>query len=254
MKKLSKLMLCCAACLCTAQMAQAAEINAKTPTISVVGSAVLKVEPDLATISLVAEVSEKDADKARQKLDSAIGDIAAECQRLGIAKDRIVAESSNIHPQYSYPEASSKKRPAITGYRGYRSVEVTVSDFSLIEKIINFASKDDSASVRHVSYSLANPHAYAQQVREMAVKDALEKAHGLGTLMNAKVTKLNSVNYRQNSMLEETNAVPMMARSAKAMSNDAFGGDEPAFYSHNKIVLRDEIDVVFDAEASALQE
>lgn len=255
MKNLSKLMLCCAAVMCAGQMAEASEANAKSPTISVVGSAVLKVEPDLATISFVAEVSEKESDKAREKLDAAISRLASECERLGIAKDRIIAESSNIHPQYSYPEASSKKRPVVTGYRGYRTIEVTVNDFSLIEKIIGFAAKDGTANIRNVSYSLADPHAYAQQVRELAVKDALEKARGLGALLNAKVTKLNSVSYRQNRMLEgEQEAVPMMLRANKGMSNDAFGGDDSSFYSHNKIVLRDEVDVVFDAEASLLKE
>ncbi len=83
----------------------------------------------------------------------------------------------------------------LIGYQARRTIEITVSDFSKISKVIDYAMSKGFNGIDDISYKLKDSTKARDEVRLLAVKDAQKKAKSLAEGFNIKLGKVNTVNY-----------------------------------------------------------
>ena len=237
--------------LFTAPLAPAAaEPTSPAATISVTGDAVLRVDPDQVTVSVAVRFSGRDkAQVSRDLQQVADGYVRALKEKFGLPEDAITADNISIYPSYEYRKDGKR---VLAGYDGSRTITAVTGDLSLLPLMVQEAMDRPGITVGHVSYSLKDPSVHARKVREMAVKDSLEKGRHLAGMYNARLTRIESVSYSQDPVFATVEMAPASARMMKS-SNDA-GGGEMLFFRSDKIELRDRIEVKFATEAGELSE
>ncbi len=217
--------------------------------ISVVGESRLEVEPDQVTINLKAQYSASKQDEANREINkqfSRLTDYLLDVLKLD--KSKVIAENLVVFPVYKYED---NKEPVLVKYTATRNLKVTLTDFTLIDKVVNTSLKNSSFTITGTSYSLQNPSSYATKVRKMAIDDSIAKAKELAKAYNAEVIKVHKIDYTQNYQLLEVNtiATPRLMSSKMNTQDD---GLEPSFFNPQKIELNDKIQVQFVMKANNL--
>ncbi len=220
-----------------------------SPSITVSGDAVLRVDPDIATVSLTAEMENPDKAKLNEELQNEVSAFTDYLIReLKLKKEDIIAQSINIYPRYDY----SDKDPILRGYEGSRAIRVTVGDFNLISVIVTKAMDSKGITVNSVNYGLKDPAGYAEKARNMAISDSIHKARSIASRYNARLLHIESVNYNQNSAMNTVEYVQSNRMMTKSMGVSKSSAEE--YYQAKKIELRDSIEVKFAVKAGSLDQ
>ncbi len=107
---------------------------------------------------------------------------------LGSAAD-IKTISYSLSPNYRYPQGAP---PVLTGYTASNTVEITMSDLSLIGKTIDAASQAGANNVQGLRFTIQDEEPLRQQALGLATKQARAHAQaiaaGLGGSLGATVT------------------------------------------------------------------
>ncbi|MDW8059901.1 MAG: SIMPL domain-containing protein [Thermomicrobium sp.] len=147
-------------------------------TISVSGEGRVALPPDTATLTLGAEVFDPDPAAAQREVERRMDAILAVFRQAGIPENRIrtVVYAINVERDWQQPSAP------VTGYRVTHLVEAQVRPVEQVGTVLSQAVQAGANSVSGIAFSVANPQAALRQARELAVRDAREKAAQLAQL------------------------------------------------------------------------
>ena len=140
------------------------------------------VEADVAVISLGVESREETVAAARSAAAASMTSVLDALGTLGVADDDIVTTSLNIYPIQVWIEVEddvgSHNEPRITGYVVNNQVRVTVRDIEMADEVIDKAAEvgGDLIRINNVSFTVGDPAAHADDIRQRAVEDAKAKA------------------------------------------------------------------------------
>ena len=140
------------------------------------------VEADVAVISIGVESREETVAAARGAAAESMTSVLVALSTLGVADDDIVTTSLNIHPIQVWIEVKddvgSHNEPRITGYVVNNQVRVTVRDIEMADEVIDKAAEvgGDLIRINNVSFTVGDPAAHADDIRQKAVEDAKAKA------------------------------------------------------------------------------
>ncbi len=243
-----KIMKCLAVMAFLAVVPCASYAGSASPTITVSGEAVLRIDPDVAHISVHARLEDKD--KARlnadlQKEVSVFTDYLI--NELKLKKEDVIAESVSIYPHYDY----SDKEPVLTGYEGSRSVRITLGNFDLISQIVARAMEQKSITLDNISYGLKDPASFADRVRDLAIADSLKKAKSIAARYNSRLLHIERITYDQDSNLHTVEYAQSNRMMTKSMGVSS--ASDSSYYQAKKIELRDSINVSFAVKAGSLE-
>lgn len=148
--------------------------------ITVTGEGSIAVAPDQATVVLGAEILDPDPATAQREVERRIQAVLTVFRQAGIPDSKIktVTYSLNVERDWSQPNAP------IVGYRMIHQVEVAIQPLNRVGELLGQAVAAGANSIGGVTFTLANPQVPLRQARELAVRDAHEKAAQLAQLTN----------------------------------------------------------------------
>ena len=147
--------------------------------ITVQGTAIISLKPDMATLSLGVDAQASSAALAQSNASKAMAAVIDAVKKQGVADADLATQGINLSPMYGNQTPNGS--PRVTGYEANQSLSVKVHDLDKVGPIIDAGVAAGATSVGGVSFSLADPTAATNQARQMAVTDAHNRAQALAT-------------------------------------------------------------------------
>ncbi|ERT13242.1 oxidative stress defense protein [Photorhabdus temperata] len=216
--------------------AQAADLPV-VPHIVTSGNAVIKAEPDMATLIINVDISAKDASGAKKQVDELVAKYFDFLKENGIEKKDINAANLRTQPDYEYDRESDKS--VLKGYRAIRSVEVKVRKLDHLNILLDGALKAGLNEISSVQFGVDDPQKYRDEARQKAIQNAIEQADVLAKGFNSKLGPIYSINYRAPdiSYMKYRNNDVVLAAGATGVNET---------YQQDTISFSDQVDVVFE--------
>jgi len=166
-----------------------AEEDAGPPTISVRANAIVKVQPETAYFEVGVLTQHKSAAEAQQMADRVIGRIMKALQEKGMDRKDLATSVCNLRPSY----ADDRDRRTIIGYHGDNFVTVNVRELSRLGELIDACMAVGATNIGQVEFRVEDIRSYRKQGREMAVKNARERAEQIAAAMGVKIVRVRSI-------------------------------------------------------------
>jgi len=203
--------------------------------VSFSGEGKVLAKPDIAVISfsiLTEATSSKVAQDENSKKSQKVTDFL---KKQGIDEKDIKTTGYNVYPQYSYPRPCPLYAPEnsyypcggtdqkITGYQVTQTFEAKVRDIDKASTILDGVVTAGANQVYNLSFQIDNPEKLKDQAREMAIKDAKDKADNLKKQLGIRLGRI--VSFSENG-----SGWPPIYYEAKAMDSRGGmgGGVEPS--------------------------
>jgi uncharacterized protein YggE len=205
--------------------------------VSTVGSAEIRVVPDLADLSFEVQVRDTDLSKARKEQAERITKVLTALRQVGITESELQTSQVHLTPEYQNREESpfgpsARRRPEsvkVVFYNVSQSISCTLHDVSKVPNVTADALAAGVTAVYGASLRTSQLRKYRDQARAMAIRSAKEKAVALASELGAKVGRPftiteHSVGYRSPSNFN--NSIPMQRSVAAPFESD---GTAPGF-------------------------
>lgn len=118
--------------------------------IHVRGHGTIKVEPDLAHISLGVVTQAEVAEEAQAQNALNMRNILVALEKLGIEGEDIETSYFNVYPNYRYDQ---EKGDRLVGYRVSNTISVSLKDLSLVGEVIDRAIAAGATNVNNVHFT-----------------------------------------------------------------------------------------------------
>ncbi len=159
------------------------------PTISVNANAIVKVQPDLAYFEVGVLTQDKSAARAQDMADRVIARIMKALQGKGVPRKDLATSVCDLRPSYARPE----DRRTIIGYHGDNFVTVNVRDLSKLGELIDACMAAGATNISDVEFRVDDIRKYRKQAREMAARNARERAKQIADAMGVRIVRVKSV-------------------------------------------------------------
>jgi len=222
--------------------------------ISVSGHGTVAVDPDIATLSLRVEARETTVSEARQVAAEAMDSARHALTDAGVAQDDIITRNFSIQPQTTYVERDSAigkyGESVIIGYIVSNSVEVTIRDLDEVGNVIDKVSEaaGDEVRINGISFGLDNPALYGATARDLAARDAYDKAE---LYARALGVELGPIVYLQET--GGTSPEPMFAVAEASFFGDSARSFAPTQVSPGDVDVTANVSAVFAIVIPAAQ-
>lgn len=142
--------------------------------IWVTGQGKIAVTPDIAILYLGVEVEAGTVEKAQADAAVAMDAVLNSLKQNGVSENDIQTQYYSINPVYDW----SEKGRVLIGYRVSNSVEAKIKDVEETGAVIDSAVRagGDYIRINNVAFTVDDYSQYQAQARELAVKDASDKA------------------------------------------------------------------------------
>jgi uncharacterized protein YggE len=182
-----------------------------TPFVRAFGSASVPVKPDKAVIQFaVVTMAATAQDAANQNATQVSAVLAALNAVLG-PNPNIQTLSYSLTPNYSYPPNG---QPVLNGYTASNTIQVTLTDLSIIGKVIDTGIQAGANRVQGLQFGLIDDQPVRQQALKLATTQA--KAHA-----DAMASGLGLHTGSAISIQEGTSATPQPVLQATATPSAA---------------------------------
>lgn len=188
--------------------------------LTVVGTAAIAVEPDMATITLGVMFEDPSTSVAQQKVNEVIAKLVETLKALGIPENKIATANYYVSPTYDY----SSDPAMLRGYQVSEMLNVTVEDFMLISKIIDSSVEAGVNQVQNISFDTSKRAEIYRQALVNAIAAAQQKADVMAQAAGKQVVDLRNINEAEQGVSMYLNFYDTRAMGAKAESQ-ILGGE-----------------------------
>jgi uncharacterized protein YggE len=155
-----------------------AQAPAPQPFVRALGSATVPVKPDKATIQFsVVTTASTASDAANQNATVVTAVLAALGTVLGPTPN-IQTLSYSLNPNYNYPQNG---QPVLTGYTASNTVQVILTDLTLIGKVIDTGIQAGANRVQGLQFGLQDDQPSRAQALKMATAQAKANADAMAS-------------------------------------------------------------------------
>jgi len=186
-------------------------------TITVNGTGIVTVKPDVATITLGVQNQSKSLQTAQDDNSTAAASVTKVFTDAGIDEKDIQTSGYSVYPIVKYDDNGNNV--GITGYNVSLTITVTVRDITQVGTLLDSAVGAGANQVMGISFSVDDPSTPASQARQAAVEDARAKADELARAAGVVVTGVYSIQETsspspkaQDFSFGDASAAPSMAR------------------------------------------
>lgn len=164
-------------------------VTNQTQGIWVSGIGEITVTPDVATLSVGVEATAETVAEAQTQASAGMDAIMTALGDGGVAASDIQTAYFNIRQRIRWDEAAMEE--VITGYWVTNTVTAKVRDIGTVAEIIDsvVAAGGDLVRINNISFSVDEPETHYEQVRELAMADAEDKASQLSDLAGLTLGK-----------------------------------------------------------------
>jgi uncharacterized protein YggE len=157
-------------------------------TISVSGSAEVKVPPDEINLDVGVEVRDPNLDEAKSQNDQKVATVLKFLRESGIDPKDVQTDFVGIHPEFKNERDSV---PEI--YVVQRSIGTRLRKVSEFEKVLTGVLKNGVNYVHGIDFRTTELRKHRDTARQMAIRAAKEKADALARELGVKVGKVQSI-------------------------------------------------------------
>jgi uncharacterized protein YggE len=161
------------------------------PTVSVRANAIVKVQPTTAYFEVGILTQHKSAAKAQGIADRVIARIMKALEEEGVDRKDLATSVCRVRPSYEDPFGRDRSR--LIGYHADNFVTVNVRDLSRLGEIIDTCMAAGATNIGDVEFRVEDIRQYRKQGREMAVKNARERAEQLAAAMGVTIVQVRSI-------------------------------------------------------------
>jgi uncharacterized protein YggE len=152
-------------------------------TISVYGTATVRVAPNLATITIAVVTQNKDALQSQQ--ENAKRSLAVVNAVKGVSDPDMEVRTGEYAITVQHPVEGNVRTTQIAGYQVTNSISVKMRDLSKIGAVLDQATLAGANSVNNVSFGLENNEATRREVLSAATADAVARVQAIVRGLNA---------------------------------------------------------------------
>jgi len=181
--------------------------QAKGDPFVVSGEGKVTVTPDIAKITVGIQENGTSLKQVQDSVNKKSKTLTDALKKLGIADSDIKTVSYNVYPQYDFTNIVQN----ITGYQVSTNYEVTIKNFDIINNAIVTSTTSGANVVGGINFQLsdATQKQKLQDARDLAVKDAKDKADGLAKAAGITLGKVINVSENQNNNVVRQFALPV---------------------------------------------
>jgi hypothetical protein len=145
-------------------------------TVTVSGSGLVSVAPDVADISLGVTVQKSTVAEAQSAAASLMTAVIASVKKNGVDARDIVTSDISLSPVYDYTNSSS---PRLVGQQFSNTIKITVRNLKSLAVVVDDSIAAGATTINGISFRLDDPKPVQAQARQLAMADALAKANAL---------------------------------------------------------------------------
>lgn len=182
-------------------------------TVTVSGSGLVSVAPDVADVVLGVSITKPTVAEAQSTAATSMAAVIAAIKKDGVDPKDIVTVNLSLSPVYDY--SNSGAAPRLVGQQYTNTVRVTVRDLKTIASVVDDTVAAGATTIQGISFRLGDPKAVEAQARKLAMADARTKADELASAGGVSVKGVASIS--------ETTTTPIVY-SGVAMDKAAAAG------------------------------
>ncbi len=192
-------------------------------TITISGEGEVFAVPDVATFSFTVRDEQADANSAQVSVTETMNKILEALDKNGIDEKDVKTTAYNIYPQYEWTQIQCIRYPCpggeqrLKGYEVSHSVLIKVRDTDDTGTLLSLVGEMGADNVSGINFSIDDEEALNEEARELAIKDAKEKAERLADDLGIKLVRIISFYESKNN--------PYYARVESLAYDSGFGGD-----------------------------
>jgi len=202
------------------------------------GSGLIKVEPNMAQLTMQLEALHKDGGVAKSDVDGRVNLFLEALKTLNIDEADVVASALQLSPNYEYHH----QKRQFNGYRASRTIDLTLNKLEQLNQLMDLALTSGIDQIGHIELKVANEQQYQQQAQQLAIADSQQKAAALAKAYGATLGPILQIEYQGSAVRYPQPSFGMKAMSRGATMEQA----PPARYLHDKIQFNDHINVIFE--------
>ena len=173
-------------------------------TLTVTGTAEVKVTPDICYMNFVVTTHNRSAVQAYDDNNVQMGKINSAVKAQGIEAKDLQTINFTITPEYHYEKGTSKR--VFDDYLVNNTLSVSVRDLTRVSAILDAAMSAGAAEVGGVTFTIENPKKYTAGARIDALKAARAKADVIAEQTGVKILKPISISEAEPNSYGLTNA------------------------------------------------
>lgn len=154
----------------------AAAADATGGAIKTSGTAVIRVQPDRASIRFGVETFGASPRASQADNEAIVKRVYQALRNQGIEARDIGTDYFSVQPQYDYP---GRGKRTLLGYTSQNGLQITLRDVSKLSDVLVAALDAGATTVDNLTFSTTRLRELRDQARALAVQAATEKAQGL---------------------------------------------------------------------------
>ena len=180
--------------------------------INVIGKGMADANPDIAIINFSVVSIKDSASESRNTAAKALQNVLNELIAKDVSKDNITTNYFRIGPEKEWND--KKRKMELIGFKTTNSVKVKIYELDKIGEIIDviILNSDELIDFESITFDLEDKTTIIKSAREIAVKNAIEKAQEIAGTANIKLGSPTYINEISSpSAFESVSDIPMMA-------------------------------------------
>ena len=153
-------------------------------TLSVTGTGIVFVKPDIADVTLGVSVQSGKARGAEVAAAAEMQKIIDALKAQGIAEEDIQTATLSLEPIYDYEPTPAK----LIGYQATNIVSVTIRDITKAGAVVDAAADAGATSIGGIGFRLDDQSLVEAQARDLAMTNARAKADALAAAGGVTIT------------------------------------------------------------------
>jgi len=159
-------------------------------TISVSGSAEVRVTPSLVNLVVGVETRNRSLSAAKTENDRRVQAIVRSMQALGVAPKDIQTDFVQVSPDYTTRDDTVI---VLRYYMVRKTIAITLNDVTKFERALSETLQSGASHVLNVQFLTADLRKHRDDARARAIAAARDKAEALAREMNARIGKVISI-------------------------------------------------------------
>lgn len=166
------------------------------PTIKVSGTGSVSTEPDRARVTMSVSEVRSSISQAKGIVDNKVTEIQKKLKGLGVDKKSINTSQLRIHRMHeNRPVEKISELKTRSRYNVGRQIDVTVTEISKLDKILDVSVELGTNEVWNVSFYSTQADSLRTEAMKKAARDARENAETLAAEFNEKIGDLFEAEY-----------------------------------------------------------
>jgi uncharacterized protein YggE len=186
------------------------------PVIVTTGQAEVKMPPDRAWVSIIAESRSKDPREAQRLNAAAMNAVMDKLKGMSLGAEAIRTTSYELQPEFDYANG----RQTLRGYVARNAIEVRVDEIARIGDVLGTAVGSGATSVGGLRFGLRDPEAAEREAMRLAVRDARARADAAAAGAGVQIVRVQRIEEQRGPGPEPPR--PMMRQATmEAAASDA---------------------------------